>query len=301
MLAAVVVVARSARWSSGSGPGTAVHDGRLVVERGVLRRSLTVVPVDRIRGVDVHASALQRVLGIVSVRVDAAATGGREDEAVLDAVSSAEGARLRDVLLREAALVEPEPVPVAPTAPVPAQPGCRRRRWCWRGSTRAGCSTHRWSAATCSPRSPRSARWPTTLDELRVPLPLRRWIEDALGTEPGVRAIVVGAVAGRARRGRRRDGHRRGGQLGVHADPPRRHAGRRARPAVPPAGVAGARPDPRVRAGRAAGAARGRRRPADRAGHRSRRRRERERVGPARPAAAARPGPASPGRSPPPR
>ena len=53
-----------------------VQDGRLVVERGLLRRALTVVPVDRIRGVDVHASALQRVLGIVSVRVDAAATGG---------------------------------------------------------------------------------------------------------------------------------------------------------------------------------------------------------------------------------
>ena len=58
------------------------------------------------------------------MRVDAAATGGREGEAVLNAVCSAEGARLRAVLLREAALVEHEHehVPVEPTAPVPAQP-----------------------------------------------------------------------------------------------------------------------------------------------------------------------------------
>ncbi|MFL6129452.1 MAG: PH domain-containing protein, partial [Mycobacteriales bacterium] len=80
----------------------AVDSGRLVVERGLVSRSLTVVPIDRIRGVDVQASALQRVLGIASVRVDAAATGGRKDEAVLDAVSAEQARELRDVLLRQA-------------------------------------------------------------------------------------------------------------------------------------------------------------------------------------------------------
>jgi uncharacterized membrane protein YdbT with pleckstrin-like domain len=88
-----------------------IADGRLVVRRGLVRRSLTVVPLDRIRGVDVHSSAVQRVLGIAVLRVDAAATGGRHDEAVLDAVSGAEAARLRLVLLRE-----------APAAHEPAEP-----------------------------------------------------------------------------------------------------------------------------------------------------------------------------------
>jgi putative membrane protein len=78
----------------------AVDSGRLVVERGLLRRSLTVVPLDRIRGVDVRASALQRLLGVVAVRVDAAATGGKQDEAVLDAVSAVHADELRDLLLR---------------------------------------------------------------------------------------------------------------------------------------------------------------------------------------------------------
>src|SRR6185312_16429874 len=74
VLAAVIVVALVGALVEWLRTWYGVHDGRLVVERGVLRRSLTVVPVDRIRGVDVHASALQRLLGIVSVRVDAAAT-----------------------------------------------------------------------------------------------------------------------------------------------------------------------------------------------------------------------------------
>jgi putative membrane protein len=81
--------------------GYLVADGRLVVQRGLLRRSLTVVPLDRVRGVDVHSSAVQRLLGIAAVRVDAAATAGRHDEAVLDAVSLPEAARLRRLLLRE--------------------------------------------------------------------------------------------------------------------------------------------------------------------------------------------------------
>jgi putative membrane protein len=81
----------------------AVDRDRLVVRRGMFRRSLTVVPLDRIRGVDVHASPLQRLLGIAVVRVDAAATGGNRDEAVLDAVSRQEAQRLRRVLLREVA------------------------------------------------------------------------------------------------------------------------------------------------------------------------------------------------------
>ena len=173
-----------------------MHDGRLVVERGVLRRSLTVVPMDRIRGVDVHASALQRLLGIVSVRVDAAATGGREDEAVLNAVSSAEGARLRDVLLREAALGEHEPVPVEPTA---RGPGPASGAGAGRG---AGAVPPAVAALRAAGR--RLPAGPAGRD--RRAGQLRRRAagaaagaavddEDALGTEPGVRAIVVGAVA----------------------------------------------------------------------------------------------------------
>jgi putative membrane protein len=190
VLAAVIVVALVGALVEWLRTWYGVHDGRLVVERGVLRRSLTVVPVDRIRGVDVHASALQRLLGIVSVRVDAAATGGRDDEAVLNAVSTAEGARLRDVLLREAALAEHEPVPAEPIAParVPPPAVVLARfdpRWLLYAPLVGG--------YLLAPLAAIGAL-ANYAGELRVPLPLRRWTEDALGSEPGVRAIVVGAV-----------------------------------------------------------------------------------------------------------
>jgi putative membrane protein len=190
VLAAVIVVALVGALVEWLRTWYGVHDGRLVVERGVLRRSLTVVPVDRIRGVDVHASALQRLLGIVSVRVDAAATGGREDEAVLNAVSSAEGARLRDVLLREAALTENEPIPVEPTAPVRVPPAVVLARFDPRWLLYAPLV----GGYLVAPLAAIGAL-ANYAGELRVPLPLRRWTEDALGTEPGVRTIVVGGVA----------------------------------------------------------------------------------------------------------
>jgi len=196
VLAAVIVVALAGALVEWLRTWYGVHDGRLVVERGVLRRSLTVVPVDRIRGVDVHASALQRLLGIVSVRVDAAATGGREDEAVLNAVSSAEGARLRDVLLREAALAEhaPVPVPVQPSAVAvqprpPAPPVVLARfdpRWLLYAPLVGG--------YLIAPLAAIGAL-ANYAGELRVGLPLRRWTEDALGSQPGVREIVVVAAA----------------------------------------------------------------------------------------------------------
>ena len=161
VLAAVIVVALVGALVEWLRTWYGVHDGRLVVERGVLRRSLTVVPVDRIRGVDVHASALQRLLGIVSVRVDAAATGGREDEAVLNAVSTRRGRPAARRAAARGGARRARHDTARPSRPA-GRPGCRRPRWCWPGSTRGGCSTHRWSAATCSPRWPRSARSPTT-------------------------------------------------------------------------------------------------------------------------------------------
>jgi putative membrane protein len=195
VLAAVVAVALVGALVEWLRTWYGVHDGRLVVERGLLRRSLTVVPVDRIRGVDVHASALQRLLGIVSVRVDAAATGGREDEAVLNAVSSAEGARLRDVLLREAALAEHVPVEPSAQAQVQTQPRVPPPpvvvlarfdpRWLLYAPLVGG--------YLLAPLAAIGAL-ANYAGELRVPLPLRRWAEDALGAEPGVRAVVVVAV-----------------------------------------------------------------------------------------------------------
>lgn len=72
---------------------------RLLVRQGLLSRSERAVPLDRVRGVDVEAPALHRLFRIAVLRVDAAAGTGGGDEAVLDAVSASDAARLRELLL----------------------------------------------------------------------------------------------------------------------------------------------------------------------------------------------------------
>ena len=76
-----------------------IEGGRLVIERGVLRHTTRVVPLDRIRGVDLQAPWLHRVLGLVQVEVEAAAGGKSAAELTLAAVSAEEGERLRAALL----------------------------------------------------------------------------------------------------------------------------------------------------------------------------------------------------------
>lgn len=73
----------------------------VVVTRGLLARSVRTVPNDRIRGVEVEAPPLHRLLGLVRVRIDAAAgsVGTNEEELVVDGVPRAEGDRLRARLL----------------------------------------------------------------------------------------------------------------------------------------------------------------------------------------------------------
>ncbi|MGI8478443.1 MAG: PH domain-containing protein, partial [Gaiellaceae bacterium] len=76
-----------------------LENGRLVIERGVFRHTTRVVPLDRIRGVDLQAPWLHRMLGLVQVEVEAAAGGTAAAELTLAAVSADEGVRLRHVLL----------------------------------------------------------------------------------------------------------------------------------------------------------------------------------------------------------
>lgn len=111
---------------------------RLLVRQGLLSRSERAVPLDRVRGVDVEAPPLHRLLGLAVVRVDAAAGGGGNEEAELDAVSAADAVRLQALLLtrRHAGSplpgsVESRPVGTALTGaavPVEASPAARPQR-----------------------------------------------------------------------------------------------------------------------------------------------------------------------------
>jgi putative membrane protein len=76
-----------------------VAGGRLEVRSGVVNRTTRVVPLDRVRGVDLTAPFFHRLLGLVKVEIEAAAGGGDKAELSLPAVSRAEGEALRELLL----------------------------------------------------------------------------------------------------------------------------------------------------------------------------------------------------------
>jgi putative membrane protein len=75
-----------------------VHDDRIELRRTLIARSVTNIPIDRIRGVDISTTLPHRALGVAVVHIDAA-TGETASEGTLNAVSRREAVRLRQVLL----------------------------------------------------------------------------------------------------------------------------------------------------------------------------------------------------------
>ena len=88
------------------------------VRRGLLRREVLTVPRDRVRTVDVTASPLHRLLGLARVVIGTGRTDRRDDGLMLDALSTAEAARLRTELLqRSPPVADPGPGVCAPAGP----------------------------------------------------------------------------------------------------------------------------------------------------------------------------------------
>lgn len=83
-----------------------VAGGRLEVHSGVVSRKTRVVPLERVRGVDLTAPFLHRLLGLVKVEIEAASGGRAKAEISLAAVSRAEGESLRERLLGGAGAAE---------------------------------------------------------------------------------------------------------------------------------------------------------------------------------------------------
>lgn len=85
-----------------------VAGGRLELHSGVVSRKVRTIPLDRLRGVDLTASFLHRLLGLVRVEVEAAAGGGSRAELALAALSRTDAERLREAILGRAQGVEEE-------------------------------------------------------------------------------------------------------------------------------------------------------------------------------------------------
>ncbi|WP_426563677.1 PH domain-containing protein [Angustibacter sp. McL0619] len=75
--------------------GYAEREDDLLVRRGVMFRSIVVVPYGRMQFVDVHAGPLARLLGYSSVQLHTASPGS---DAYIDGLVPDEASRLRDRL-----------------------------------------------------------------------------------------------------------------------------------------------------------------------------------------------------------
>lgn len=114
-------------------------DTQIQVRTGILNKTTSTAPLDRVRSVDLEASLLHRVLGVQKVQVG---TGVDDDRITLDALATADAQALRTTLLRRrdvpvvAPPVEPRPPggdvpPVVPVAPEPAPIPLARIDWTW--------------------------------------------------------------------------------------------------------------------------------------------------------------------------
>lgn len=79
-------------------------DTQIQFRKGVLNKSTSTAPLDRVRSVDLEASLLHRLLGLQKVEIG---TGVDDDRIVLDALAAADAQALRTTLLRRHEVPEP--------------------------------------------------------------------------------------------------------------------------------------------------------------------------------------------------
>ena len=77
-----------------------VANQQLIISQGIFSRRVRTIPLDRIRAIDSQVTPLHRVLGLARLKIEAAAAGTGEEEAVLDGLPTESAADLRAHLLR---------------------------------------------------------------------------------------------------------------------------------------------------------------------------------------------------------
>lgn len=94
-----------------------VSGGELRVRSGLVAKRERFVPLERIQAIDVNETPLQRLLGVVGVRIETAAGGAGGSDVSIEALSRAEAETLR---ARVGIARRDLPAPGAPGEPVPA-------------------------------------------------------------------------------------------------------------------------------------------------------------------------------------
>lgn len=117
----LVMIGGAARWFT---TRYRIGGGQLVLRRGLLNRTTSTAPLDRVRTVDLTAELHHRVLGLAKVEISTAGTSS--ERLVLDALRLEDGRQMREELLHRArletaALPPPHGQPVEPDLAPPEQ------------------------------------------------------------------------------------------------------------------------------------------------------------------------------------
>jgi putative membrane protein len=89
--------------------------GRIELRHGLLNKQVLSTPLDRVRTVDLTASPIHRLLGLVTVRIGTGSSSSKgEDRLVLDGLAQTAAERLRSTLLHVSSSADPDAEPEAP-------------------------------------------------------------------------------------------------------------------------------------------------------------------------------------------
>jgi putative membrane protein len=91
-----------------------IGDGRIQLRHGLLNKQVLSTPLDRVRTVDLTASLIHRLLGLVTVRIGTGSSSDKDDRLVLDGLSQGAAEHLRSTLLHVSSSADPEASAEAP-------------------------------------------------------------------------------------------------------------------------------------------------------------------------------------------
>ena len=76
-----------------------VEDGAIIIDKGVLRRTKTNIPFERIQTINLQQNIVHQIFGVVSLEIDTA--GAKKSELTIDALSKEDAEALRMFILEE--------------------------------------------------------------------------------------------------------------------------------------------------------------------------------------------------------
>ncbi|MBO3699231.1 PH domain-containing protein [Roseivirga sp. E12] len=81
-----------------------IEDGAFIIDKGILKRTKTNIPFERIQTINFKQNILHQIFGVVSLEIDTA--GAKKSELTIDALKKEDAEALRSFILKEKAQIE---------------------------------------------------------------------------------------------------------------------------------------------------------------------------------------------------